>query len=262
MDAPYAGLVVLITGGGSGIGAASARLLAARGARVALMGRTPATVEAVAREIGAAGGEALAVPGDVARPDEVERAFEATVARFGRLDAAVANAAIQLHGEDRPLHELGEAVWDRTHEVNLRGCYLTCRAAIRRMLAQEPAADGTRGALVVVSSVTALAGVAAHNPAYTATKGGVLALGRALAVHYAPEGIRCNVVCPGALEAPPDVERLEDPSARERRMAPQIPMGRLGRFDEIAPMVAFLCGRESAYATGGVFTVDGGVTAR
>ena len=251
------GKVALITGAGSGIGAASARRMAAEGAAVALVGRTPATIAAVAGEVEGAGGQALALPGDVAVPEEIEAAVAGTLERFGRLDVVVANAAIQLHQRDRPVHDLPPDAWDETHNVNLRGLYLTCRAGLRPLLAQ-----GQGGSIILVSSVTALAGLAPQNPAYTATKGGVLALGRAMAVEYGPVGIRVNVVCPGALEAPPDVELLADPAARERRLASQIPLGRLGAFDEIAPMIAFLASDDARYATGGVFVVDGGLTAR
>lgn len=251
------GKVALITGAGSGIGAASARRMAAVGAAVALVGRTPATIEAVAAEIEAGGGRALALPGDVAVPEQIEAAVAHTLERFGRLDILVANAAVQLHRRDRPIHELPEDAWDETHSVNLRGLYLTCRAGLRPMLAQ-----GQGGSVILVSSVTALAGLAPQNPAYTATKGGVLALGRALAVEYGPATIRVNVVCPGALEEPPDVEQLADPAARERRLASQIPLGRLGAFAEIAPMIVFLASEEARYATGGIFVVDGGLTAR
>lgn len=254
--ARFAGKVALITGGGSGIGAATARLMACEGAAVAVLGRTARTVEATAAAVRGEGGRAIAISGDISLNGDVEGAVERTVAEFGRLDIVVANAAVQLHRRDRPIHEQEPDAWDETQSINLRGAFLTCRAGVRQMLAQ-----GQGGAIVVVSSVTAVVGVAPQNPSYTASKGGLVAFGRALAVQYAGDNIRCNVVCPGALEAPPDVEEIDN-EARERRMVAQIPLGRLGRFEEIAPFVAFLASDDASYATGGVYLIDGGLSAR
>lgn len=251
------GQVVLITGAGSGIGAATARQLARAGAAVALVGRTPGPLHDLAAEIEAQGGRARALPADVARADQITVAVAAAVERFGRLDGLVANAGVQLHRRDVPLHELAEDAWDETHRVNLRGVFLTCRAALRQMLRQ-----GQGGSIVIVSSVTALAAIAPQNPAYTASKGGLIALGRALAAQYGPHQIRCNVVCPGALEATPDFEDHPDPIGRQQRLAAQIPLGRLGRFEEIAPFIVLLVSPAASYATGGVFVIDGGLTAR
>lgn len=250
----FANKVALITGAGSGIGAATAQRMAAEGASIALVGIPASGIEAVASELRAAGHRALAIAADVADGEQIAAAVTKTVSEFGRLDLLVASAGIQMHQEDLNLHELPEAVWDRTHDVNYRGVYLTCKHALAQMVRQ-----GEGGAIVIVSSVTAMNGRSA-NPAYLSGKHGLIGLNRYIAVHYAKHGIRCNAVCPGALERTPNHDRHPNPQAREATLTERIPLGRLGRPEEIAPMIAFLLSEEAAYATGAYFLVDGGLS--
>lgn len=245
--------VALITGAGSGIGAATARLMAAAGAAVACVGWPAAGVEEVAQELQAAGHRALALPTDVAASAQVADAVAQTVAHFGRLDLVVASAGIQLHQEDVQLHTLPEAVWDRTHDVNYRGVYLTCKHGLAQLVAQ-----GEGGAIVIVASVTALNG-RSTNPAYLSGKHGLIGLNRYIAVHYAKHGIRCNAVSPGALERTPNHDQHPDPAGREAMLRARIPLGRPGKPEEIAPVITFLCTDQASYLTGANIVVDGGL---
>ena len=247
--------VALITGAGSGIGAATARLMVAEGAKVALAGIPAAGVEAVAEELNQAGPVALAIPTDVSQADQLEAAVARTVTQFGRLDIVVPNAGIQLHREDVDLHQLPEEIWDKTHDVNYRGVYLTCKAGLAQFVKQ-----GDGGVIVIVASVTAMSG-RSGNPAYLSGKHGLIGLNRYIAVHYAEHGVRCNAVCPGALERTPNHDRHPNAAGRETRMKQDIPLGRLGTPEDIAPFITFLATPAAGYATGAYFLVDGGLSA-
>lgn len=253
MEISFAGKVALITGAGSGIGAATARLIAQSGGAVALAGIPADGVESVTTEINANGGRAIAIPTDVSDSVAVKAAVDATVAEFGQLDITVASAGVQMHNEDRDLHAIDEAVWDRTHDINYRGVMLTCKHSLAQMVEQGS------GCIVIISSITALTGTSA-NVSYMSGKTGLLGLNRYIAVHYAKRGIRCNAVLPGALERTPDHEDHPDATGRQKTLEAKIPLGRLGTPEDIAPTVAFLCSDAASYATGGEFVVDGGVT--
>jgi NAD(P)-dependent dehydrogenase (short-subunit alcohol dehydrogenase family) len=246
--------VALITGAGSGIGAATARMMAAEGAQVAVTGLPALAVTTMAAELNQQAPCALALPTNVADAQQVADGVARTVEHFGRLDIVVANAGVQLHTTDVNLHELPEAVWDQTHDVNYRGVYLTCKYALAQFMKQ-----GTGGVIVIIASVTAFNG-RSHNPAYMSGKHGLLGLTRYIAVHYAQHGIRCNAVCPGALERTPNHAIHPDPVGRESRLKERIPLGRLGRPEDIAPIITFLASDDARYATGAHFVVDGGFT--
>jgi len=247
------GKTVLITGAGSGIGAASARLMANLGAAVVLAGIPSEGIGAVAGEIAAEGGQSLALPTDVTVESEVAAAVAATVSRFGRLDVLVANAGVQRHSSDRDLFQMDLAEWERTQDVNLRGVVRACKHGLAQMIEQGG------GAVVIVSSVTALNG-RTPNVSYMTAKTGLLGLNRHIAVHYAPHGIRSNAVCPGALERTPNWDQHPDPEGRRAAMRAAIPLGRLGTPEDISPWIAFLASDASGYATGGCYVVDGGMT--
>ena len=185
--------VALITCGGSGIGAAAARHMDAAGAKIAVCGIPTDGVNEVAASLRADGFEAIGVPTDVADEKQVEAAVEKTAAKFGRLDIAVASAAVQLHDRDHTLHELDTEAWDLTHSINFRSTMLTCKYALQQMLPQQS------GAIVIISSGTAMG--ASPNVAYLTGK------------HYGRHGIRCNCICPGALEKPPTTTFTPIPKA-------------------------------------------------
>ena len=247
------GKVALVTGGGSGIGRAVALRLAAEGGLVAVSGRRAEPLADAVDEVERAGGRGLAVTGDVSREDDATRMVEETVSAFGRLDVLVNNAGSIRRGV--LLHELSTERWEEQIRVNLTGVFLVTRAALRAMLA----GDGDRS-IVVVSSTLALLAAPGVAP-YTAAKGALLALTRSLAVEYADRGIRVNCVCPAIVDTP--LAYVDRPNFDERKaeFAGRYPLGRLGEPKDVAGAVAYLASEESAWVTGSVLTLDGGLTA-
>jgi NAD(P)-dependent dehydrogenase (short-subunit alcohol dehydrogenase family) len=178
---------------------------------------------------------------------------EAAVGRFGRLDVLYNNAGVMLPA-DGSVDEMDTAIWDLTLAVNVKGVALGCKYGIPAMIANGG------GSIINVASFVAWLGAATSQTAYTASKGAVLAMTREIAVEYARKGIRCNALCPGPIETPLLMQLLSDEEKRQRRLV-HIPMGRLGKAEELARAALFLAGDDSSFMTGASLIVDGGITA-
>jgi NAD(P)-dependent dehydrogenase (short-subunit alcohol dehydrogenase family) len=245
--------VALITGAGSGIGRETALLFSSEGARVVVVDVNDAGGQAVVEELRGNGGEAVYVHADVSKAAEAEAMIRAAEESFGRLDVLFNNAGIS-HPKDDDAVTTEEEVWDLTMNINLKGVFLGCKygiPALRR-------AGG--GSIINTASFVAILGAATPQLAYTASKGGVLAMTRELAVIHARENIRVNALCPGPLRTELLMKYLDTEEKRQRRLV-HIPMGRFGEAREIARAVLFLASDESSFTTGATFLVDGGITA-
>lgn len=245
---------VIITGAGNGIGRATAIRFAQEGARVGLIDINRGAVDEVFSRITSSGGEALPLIADVTGEDQVARAVDEAVARWGGLDVVVANAGIELVGEDARAHELTKEVWDRTIAVNLTGIFLACKHGIRALLASGG------GSVICTASPTGLFGSAPGYSAYSASKAGVYGLTRVMANDYARHGIRVNAVIPGFTNTPMTKYFMENDEERESLLR-SIPLGRPGEPEEVAAVMLFLASDEAAYVTGAAWASDGGMTA-
>lgn len=247
-------VVTAITGAASGIGEATARTFAARGAVVAILDVDGDRADHTAESIRAHGGSAEAWQTDVSDEDSVTDAFRQVRSRFGRIDAVHANAAVESVGA---LHELTLSDWRRTIGVNLTGAFLTIRASLEIMREQRS------GSIVATASTLAVL-AAAETAAYSASKGGLLAMVRVAAVEAAPFGIRVNAILPGAIDTPMlrrEAALVEDSEGQRRRFAAISPFARLGSPQEVAEAVWFLCSPEASFITGVALPIDGGVSA-
>lgn len=242
--------VTLITGAASGIGKETALLFAKEGAKVVLTDVDETGGETVAAECGP---EATFVRADVSQATDCKRMIAHAEATFGKLNVIFNNAGI-MHSDDGDAESTEESIWDLTMAINLKGVFFGCKYAIPAL----KRAGG--GSIINTASFVALLGAATPQLAYTASKGGVLAMTRELAVIHARENIRVNALCPGPLHTELLMKFLDTDAKRQRRLV-HIPMGRFGEAREMAQAALYLASDESSFVTGTEFTVDGGITA-
>ena len=245
------GKVAVITGGNAGIGEAIAKRFAEEGAAVVITGRRQQELDRVSSVIRSNKGKVLGVAGSVTDEVHVQEVVRRTLDSFGRIDVLVNNAGIGDFG--KRLHETDNATWAKVLDINVTGVFRMMRSVIPHMQQQG------RGAIINISSVASLVGLTGLS-AYTASKGALDALTRAVAVEYAKEGIRCNVVNPGLIDTPMAAPLMANPDMLQPILN-QYAIRRAGTPDEVASMVLYLASDEAAWVTGATFPIDGGMTA-
>lgn len=261
----FSGKVAFITGGGSGIGKATALAFAAAGASVTVFDVVRESAQQVADGInahfaGTAAAVALAFAGDIADGQAVEDSVRQTVQKFGRIDFLFNNAGVEFIS---PLLETTEETWDHVLDTNLRGTYLVSKAVLAEMLC-------TGGGVIINNASDAGIRGIRLNAAYSTSKAAIVQLTRSIALDYAAQNVRCNCICPGCIRTPLCERFNAEVGARQGKTGPQVlkefvdanvPMLRVGEAEEVASVVLFLCSPEAAYITGAVLPIDGGLTA-
>jgi NAD(P)-dependent dehydrogenase (short-subunit alcohol dehydrogenase family) len=250
-----AGKVALITGAGSGIGKAAALLLAQQGAKIAALGRTQEELNKVVDEIERGDGEAISLIADISKPEEMERSVEQSVARWGRLDIVFANAGI--NGLWAPIEQISPDDWNKTISINLSGTFYTIKYAVPFLKKQG-------GSVIVTSSVNGTRMFSNTGAtAYATTKAGQVALTKMLALELADEGVRVNVICPGAIETQidentnrQDLEHIRPPVEFPEGQVP-LTRGKPGTSEQVAQLVLFLASDLSSHITGTEVWIDG-----
>lgn len=249
------GKVALVTGGASGIGRATALTFAREGAQLVIADMNAEGGQQTVHMITENGGEATFVQVDVSQVREVEAMISKAVETYGRLDCAHNNAGIGSRPR-APLHECTEETWDRVLAINLKGVWLCMKYEIIQMLKQGS------GTIVNTASIMGLVGSWSGTAAYNASKHGVVGLTKTAALEYATSGIRVNAVCPGYIQTPLIEEALTSNPALEAQIVARHPVGRMGKPEEIAEAVVWLCADAASFVTGHTMTVDGGYIAQ
>src|SRR5262245_47259683 len=245
--------VALITGAGMGMGREASLLFAEEGARIVVCDIDRHAAEETASLVKRAGGEAVAVFGDVAVEDDVRRMIEDGVRPFGALHVLYNNAGVLWKDRDRSVLETDERWWDRVMDVNLKSVFWVTKHGIPHL----KSAGG--GSVIVMGSVSALVGFTRAQDAYTAAKGGLISLTKSLAIQFAKDRVRCNIIHPGIVDTPLQAPYLTD--ALRQEFETGIPIGRIAQPREIAAVALFLASDDSSYMTGAELVVDGGFTA-
>jgi NAD(P)-dependent dehydrogenase (short-subunit alcohol dehydrogenase family) len=246
--------VAIVTGGASGIGAASARLFAAEGAKVVLVDLDEVGLGQVAADIEAKGGQALTIPADVSSDQQARAGVEQVMEKWGRIDVLLTAAGASTGGT---VDTIEEAAWDRTFAINVKGTYLWIHYAIAPMIAARSGAIVTIGSQLAQSSP-------GKNAAYIASKGAIASFTKTMAVDHASQGIRVNALMPGVIDTPMparSLKRYADPEAMRTFWKHRHPMGRIGQPEEVAKAALFLACEDSSFITGTLLFVDGGWTA-
>jgi NAD(P)-dependent dehydrogenase (short-subunit alcohol dehydrogenase family) len=249
------GRVVLIPGGGGAIGAAIAEAMAGAGAKVAVAGRTPESLEAAVARVEAAGSEGIAIVGDATDEADATRMVDETVERFGHVDTMVnavgGGAGKALH----PAHGYPRDAWDWIFELNVRSTIVPTQAVVHWMIEH-----GRQGAVLNITSVRALLGINAGYSAYVAAKGAIASLTRQWSTEWAKHGIRANAIMPTFVDTPQVATLLADPSFKQGLVS-RIPIGRVGETKDLVGPAIFLCSDAASFVTGVVLAIDGGLTA-
>lgn len=244
--------VAVVTGSSKGIGEGIARVFVREGAKVAVTCRTEAAGKKITEELRAAHGTAIFIKTDVTKSQDIQNMFCKVVQEFGRLDILVNNAGYHL---SKNAEETSEEEWEFIINTNLRSTFLCSKYAI-------PHLRKTKGTIINISSMVGLVGQP-NAAAYSATKGGQIAMTKNMAIDFAPDGIRVNVICPGWIQTPLVEDwfgQQQDPAAARKYIYSQHPLGRIGTIEECGHVAAFLASEEASFITGSVITVDGGIT--